>query len=73
MISPLLDVYALVAAALSALNVVPSTSIRCSTTASLRAKATFALRIPARAASRIAQLFSEEPFTGLVRMTFAAS
>ena len=39
----------------------------------LAPNATFALRIPARIASRIAQLFSDDPFTGLVRMTFAAS
>jgi hypothetical protein len=31
------------------------------------------LRMPERAASRAAQLFSSEPFTGRVRMTFAAS
>ena len=65
--------YAMAAAALSAMNVVPSASIRCSTTANLRARATLALRIPARLASRIAQLFRVDPFTGLVRMTLAAS
>ena len=64
--------YAL-AAALPATNSVPSASIRCKTTASFRASATFALRMPARLATRIAQLFSDEPFTGLVRMTLAAS
>jgi len=52
---------------------VSSANMRCRTTASLRAKATLALRIPARIANRIAQLFSNDPFTGLVRMTFAAS
>ena len=31
------------------------------------------LRNTQRIASRIAQLFSNDPFTGLVRMTFAAS
>jgi hypothetical protein len=43
------------------------------TTASLRASATFAFRMPARFATRIAQLFSKDPFTGRVRMTLAAS
>ena len=62
-----------VTAALAATNSVPSTSIRCRTTASLRASATFALRMPARLATRIAQLFNDEPLTGLVRMTLAAS
>ena len=68
-----LSFYAASAAAFSATKVVPSTSIRCSTTASLRARATLALRMPARLANRIAQLFRVEPFTGRVRMTFAAS
>ena len=47
---------------MSATNLVPSTNIRCKTTASLRASATLALRMPARLATRIAQLFSDEPF-----------
>ena len=51
----------------------PVLSIRCSTTASLRASATFAFFMPARLAMASAQLFSAEPFTGRVRMTFAAS
>src|ERR1700710_1851786 len=62
-----LSLYAASAAAFSATKVVPSTSIRCSTTASLRARATLALRMPARLANRIAQLFRVEPFTGRVR------
>ena len=37
------------------------------------ANATFAFRMPARFATRIAQLFSDEPLTGRVRMTLAAS
>jgi hypothetical protein len=57
----------------SAANGVPSASIRCRTQASLRAKATFALRTPARFATASAQRFSAEPFTGRVRMMFAAS
>src|SRR3954468_16441089 len=61
------------AAALSAMNWVQSANIRCKTTASLRASATLALRIPARMARRMAQLFSDDPFTGRVRMTLAAS
>ena len=64
--------YAL-AAALPATNALLLASIRCRTTASFRANATFALRMPARLATRIAQLFSEDPFTGRVRMTLAAS
>src|ERR1700758_413106 len=54
------------------MKLVPSASMRCSTTASLRASATLALRIPARLARRIPQLFRVEPFTGRVRMTLAA-
>ena len=68
----LLSIYASTAA-LPAANSVPSTNIRCRITASFRASATFALRMPARLATRIAQLFSDEPLTGLVRMTLAAS
>src|SRR5215213_8905002 len=60
------------AAARSALNGVPSTSIRCITTASFLARATLALRRPARRASRAAQLFRAEPFTGRVRMMCAS-
>jgi hypothetical protein len=68
----LIPPYAL-AAALLAMNALPLASIRCRTTASFRANATFALRIPARFATRTAQLFSDEPLTGLVKMTLAAS
>src|SRR5918998_3929829 len=61
------------AAARSATKGVPPTSILCRTTANFLASATLALRRPARLAMRAAQLFSAEPFTGRVRMTFAAS
>src|SRR4051794_2407296 len=61
------------AAAWSAANGVPSTSMRCITTESFLARATLALRMPARLARRAAQLFSAEPFTGRVRMMLAAS
>src|SRR3954453_11981831 len=61
------------AAALPAMKWVPSTNIRCRTTASLRASATLALRIPARMVRRMAQLFSNDPFPGRVRMTLVAS
>ena len=61
------------AAARSAAKGVPSASILCSTTANFLASATLALRMPARAATRAAQLFRADPFTGFVRMTFAAS
>lgn len=54
--------------AFSATNLVPSTHIRWRTTASLRANATLAFFIPARLASLVAQLFSDEPFTGRVKM-----
>jgi hypothetical protein len=56
-----------------AANGFPSASILCRTTASFLASATLALRMPARLARRAAQLFKAEPFTGFVRMTFAAS
>ena len=43
-------------------------------TASRRASATLALFVPARRLIRMAQLFScEQPLTGLVSMTLAAS
>ena len=58
-------------AARSAANGVPSASILWRTTASFLASATLALRRPARRASRAAQLFRAEPFTGRVRMTLA--
>src|SRR5918997_4162036 len=60
------------AAARSAANGVPSASILCITTASFLASATLALLKPARLAMRAAQLLSDEPFTGRVRMTFAS-
>ena len=63
----------LVSLALPVTNALPSASIRCRTTASFLASATFALRMPAHFATRIAQLFSDEALTGLVRMTLAAS
>ena len=54
-------------------NGVPSTSMRCITTASLRASATLALRMPARLATPSAQAFSHPPLTGRSRMMLAAS
>src|SRR5215212_3218278 len=60
------------AAAWSAANGVPSTSMRCITTESFLASATLALRMPARRASRAAQLFSAEPFTGRLRIMCAS-
>jgi hypothetical protein len=56
-----------------ALKSVPSTSMRCRTTASLRASATLAFFGPLRFAMACAQSFRAEPFTGRVRMTLAAS
>ena len=56
------------AAPAAKLKGVPSTSMRCMITASLRARATFAFFIPTRLASRMAQLLSAEPLTGLVSM-----
>src|SRR3954454_10978279 len=58
---------------LVAIKVVPSASMRGSTTANLRASATFAFFMPARLATPSAQLFRSDPFTARVRITFAAS
>ena len=58
--------------ALAAANGVPSTHIRCKITPSLRASATFAFFIPVRLANFTAQLFKPPPFTGRVRMIWAA-
>jgi hypothetical protein len=55
------------------MKVVPSASMRWSTTANLRARATLAFLIPARLATPSAQLFRSEPVTARVRITLAAS
>ena len=52
---------------------VPSTHMRCMTTASLRATATLALRIPLRLATRMPHAFSADHFCTRVSNTPAAS
>src|SRR5215475_15931904 len=55
------------------LNSVPSTHMRCRTTASLRATATVAFRSPLRLASLMPQAFSADHFGTRVSSTLAAS
>src|SRR5262245_7068804 len=55
------------------LKSVPSTHIRCRTTASFRATATLALRSPLRFASRMPQALSVDHFATRVSSTLAAS
>ena len=54
-------------------NVVPSTQIRCMTTANRRASATIAFFTPRRLAICIAQALSQDHFAERTSMTWAAS